>query len=162
MAIRMKGTFVSPAVDGRAMYPARVRIVVEDLTPVSAVFSDAFGLETSHFASGKGEDLLERLLTHLGFRMLITQCDGKKTDEKILGATGNEMILSIRNHIEGNEPGEREWSCVAHVLVDGVDSGYFSFDTTSPLYHDFEKMDGILQSIGIEVDMDFGSSAHAP
>ena len=118
-------------------------------------------METARLEADKSKDLLEQVLARLGFRTLITQCDGKKTDERILGSTGNEMILSIRNHIEGNEPGEREWSCVAHVLVDGVDSGYFSFDTTSPLYHDFEKMDGILKSIGIEVDMDFGFSALA-
>lgn len=157
----MKATFASPAVDGQAMYPARVRIAVEDLTPISAAFVDKLGVETARLEADKSKDLLEQVLARLGFRTLITQCDGKKTDEKILGSTGNEMILSIRNHIEGNEPGEREWSCVAHVLVDGVDSGYFSFDTTSPLYHDFEKMDGILQSIGIEVDMDFGFSALA-
>ena len=147
--------------NGQAMYPARVRIVVEDLTPISAVFSDESGGETSHLESGNGDDLLQQLLAHLGFRTLITQVDGKNTDEKILNGVGKEMILSIRNHIEGNEPGEQEWSCVAHVLVDGFDSGYFSFDTTSPLYHDFEKIDGILLSTGIEVDMDFGSSAHA-
>lgn len=158
----MKVTFASPAVDGQAMYPARVRIAVEDLTPISAAFVDTLGVETARLEADKSKDLLEQVLARLGFRTLITQCDGKKTDEKILRSTGNEMILSIRNHIEGNEPGEREWSCVAHVLVDGVDSGYFSFDTTTPLYHDFEKMDGILQSIGIEVDLDFGSSAHAP
>lgn len=137
------------------MFPAHVRIVVENLTPISAAFSDAFGTELFRFENGEGDDLLERSLARLGFRTLITQVDGKRTGERILSSAGKEMILSISNHIEGDEPGEREWSCVAHVLVDGVDSGRFDFDTTSPLYHDFEKIDGILKSIGIEVEMDF-------
>lgn len=141
------------------MYTGSIKIVIDDTYSLqSAVFADETGAEPTLNETGK-RDILEQVLARLGIRELITQIDGKTTKVQILDSAGKQIVLSITNQVDINDAGERDWGCAAHVLVDGVLSGHFSFDTTCPLFCDIETINGILQSLGIEIEMEFLGSA---
>ena len=135
------------------MYPARMKMRVDRGAPERIIFTDKSGIEKTVIETDKN-DVLEELLATLGFKALVTQVDGEKTREKSLNNVGKTIILSITNQVEIDAAGERDWGCLAHVLVDGVVLGRFSFDTTSPLFHDVETAHGILKSLGIEIEIE--------
>lgn len=141
------------------MNTVRVKITVDEIDSLkSAVLTDETGAAWTLIDAGNG-DILEQVLARLGYRALISQVDGEKTKEKILGSTGKEIVLSIRNDVDVDDAGERDWGIAAHVLVDGVLLGRFSFDTTCPLYREIETANGILKALGIEIQMEFPASA---
>lgn len=90
----------------------------------------------------------------MGFRSFKKIIDGETIAKTNLLETGRELTVAIKNDLNfGNDSEDREWSVIANVLVDDIKIGHFLFDTADPVCHELEEVIGVLNAMGIEVNV---------
>jgi len=133
--------------------PPKVQLIVEDGLPVEIIYQIKGEPKRIRDLYGRC-GVLRTLLQHMGFRSFKKIIDGETIENTGLHETGRELTVAVKNDLNvGDDSEDREWSVIANVLVDDIKIGHFLFDTADPVCHELEEVIGVLNAMGIEVNV---------